>query len=122
PSRGDPGAGVPPLAAVHPAPRREALLGAELDQVAAEDLRMAGDVVDVLLLIDRCDLAAGLLDRVDDPAGGVAMAGVVRGGEPRRARPEDRDVDDAVRAHLGRNGSRPSVYACDATTWGGAES
>src|SRR5207244_3769099 len=23
---------------------------------------------------------------------------------------------------LGRNGSRPSVYACDPTTWGGAES
>ena len=60
---------------------------------------MPGDVVDVLLGVDRRDLAAELLEALDDPDGGVAVAGVVRGSEPGRARAEDGDVDDAVLAH-----------------------
>src|SRR5207248_8764622 len=87
------------FAEVHLRAPLEPLLGAGLDEVPAEDLRMPRDVVDVLLRVDGRDLAAELLDRVDDPNRGVAVAGVIRGGEPRRARPEDGDVDDAVRAH-----------------------
>src|SRR5207244_4367140 len=78
---------------------RQALLGAELDQLRAENLRVAGNVVDVLLGVDGRDLAAELLEALDDPHGGVAVAGVVRGREARGARPEDGDVDDAVSAH-----------------------
>ena len=62
----------------------QALLGAELDQLRAEDLRMARDVVDVLLGVDGGDLAAELLEALDDPNRGVAVA---RRSTRRRARP-----------------------------------
>src|SRR4029079_1241515 len=62
-------------------------------------LRVPGDVVDVLLRVDRRDLAAELLEALDDPDGRVAMARVIGGGEPDRAASEDRYVDDAVSAH-----------------------
>ena len=87
------------LAQAHLGAVLEALLGAELDEPRAEDLRMAGDVVDVLLGVDRRDLAAELLQALDDPDGRVPVAGVVRGREPDGARSEDGDVDDAVLAH-----------------------
>src|SRR2546423_5131977 len=77
----------------------EALLGAEVDERLALDLRVAGDVVDVLLRVRRRDLPADLLETLDDPDGRVPVARVVGGGEPRRARAEDRDVDDAVVRH-----------------------
>ena len=77
----------------------EPLLGAELDQLRAEDLRVAGDVVDVLLRVDRGDLAAELLEALDDSNRGIAMAGVVRSRQARRACSEDGDVGDAVIAH-----------------------
>jgi hypothetical protein len=113
PVLGDPLERLHLLAQVHRGAPLEALLGAELDEVAAEDLRVAGDVVDVLLGVDRRHLAAELLDRVDDADGRVAVAGVVRGGEPRRARAEDRDVDDAVRPHWVEMVVGPSVHlAC----------
>src|SRR4029079_12437229 len=77
----------------------ETLLGAEVDELRPLDLRVPGDVVDVLLRVDRRDLAAELLEALDDPDGRVAMARVIGGGEPDRAGSEDRYVDDAVRAH-----------------------
>src|SRR5207248_4313985 len=99
------------FAEVHLRAPLEPLLGAELDEIAPEDLRVPRDVVDVLLRVDGRDLAAELLDRVDDPNRCVAVAGVVGGGETGRPRAENRDVDDVVRAHSGRNGSRPSADA-----------
>ena len=97
----DPLEGLHLLAEVHVSAPLEALLGAELDEVAAQDLRVAGDVEDVLLGVDRRDLAPELLDRVDDSNGRVPVAGVVRSGEPSWARAENGDVDDAVRAAHG---------------------
>src|ERR671934_2024243 len=60
----------------------EPLLRAELDERLTLDLRMAGDVVDVLLRIDRRDLAADLLEAFDDANRGIAMPRVIRGREP----------------------------------------
>ena len=51
----------------------EALLDAEVDERLALDLRVAGDVVDVLLGIDGGHLAAELAEALDDPDGGVAV-------------------------------------------------
>ena len=70
----------------------EALLGAEVDERLALDLRMAGDVVDVLLGIDRRDLAAELLEAFEDADGRLAMPGVVGGREPDGPGADDRDV------------------------------
>ncbi len=79
----------------------EPLLGAHVDELLAEDLGKARDVVDVLLRIGRGHLAADLLERLDDPHGPVAVAEVVRGGEAHGARPENGHVDDAVRVSHG---------------------
>src|SRR4051812_30659152 len=62
----------------------EALLRAEIYKRLAADLRVAGDVVDVLLGIDRRDLAAQLLEALDDADRGLAMAAVVGRSEPDR--------------------------------------
>src|SRR5207302_9173153 len=51
----------------------EPLLGAEVDEGLALDLRVAGDVVDVLLGIRGRDLAADLLEALDDPHRRVAV-------------------------------------------------
>jgi hypothetical protein len=67
------------------APYWKALLDAEVDELLAEDLRVPGDVVDVLLRVGRRDLAPELLEALDDAHGRVAVAGVVGGGEPDRA-------------------------------------
>ena len=72
------------------------LVGELVDQRLAVDLGEAGDVEDVLLGIDRADLAAELLERLDDPYRRVAMPAVVRGGKTRRATPDHRDVNDLV--------------------------
>ena len=61
---------------------------------------MPGDVVDVLLRVDRGHLAADLLQALDDPDGRVPVAGVVGGRQPRGAGAEDGDVDDAVLGHF----------------------
>src|SRR5207302_4659863 len=77
----------------------EALLGTELDELLPEDLRMPGNVVDVLLGIRRRDLTAELLQALDDPDRCIAMPRVVRGGEPHGAGAENRDVNQAVSVH-----------------------
>ena len=75
------------------------MLDAKVDEVLSEDLRVPGDVVDVLLGVRRRDLAAELLQALDDPHGRVTVTGVIGGGEPNGARAENRDVDDALGAH-----------------------
>ena len=75
----------------------ETLLDAEVDERLPEDLRVPGDVVDVLLRIGRRDLPAELLEALDDANRPVAVACVVGGSKAGRPRAEDRDVDDAVR-------------------------
>jgi hypothetical protein len=77
----------------------KALLDAQVDEVLAEDLRVPGDVVDVLLRIGRRDLAAELLEALDDANGGVPVARVVRSRQSNGTCPENRDVDDALGAH-----------------------
>ena len=57
------------------------LLDHAVDVLLAVDLREPGDVEDVLLGIHRRDLAAELLEALDDAAARLAVAGVVRGGE-----------------------------------------
>ena len=75
------------LAEPHVGAVLEPLLGAEVDERLPLDPRVAGDVVDVLLGVGRGDLAADLLEALDDPHRRVAVPGVVGGGEPGRARP-----------------------------------
>ena len=83
------------------------LLDHAVDVLLAVDLREAGDVEDVLLGVDRGDLAAELLEALDDAAARLAMAGVVRGREARGPGADDRDVDHGVLTHRGQaSGSR----------------
>src|SRR4051794_15525770 len=63
----------------------EALLGPEIDELLPLDLRVPGDVVDVLLRIDGGDLPTDLLQALDNPNGRVAMTGVVGGRESGRS-------------------------------------
>src|SRR5262245_26806591 len=72
----------------------ESLLGAEVDEGLTLDLRMARDVVDVLLRVDRGDLAAELLEALEDADGRLAMAGVVGSREADGPGADDRDVVD----------------------------
>src|SRR5919109_2347335 len=74
----------------------QALLDAEVDELLAENLRVAGDVVDVLLGIDRRHLAAELSEALDDADRSVTVAGVVRDGQTHGAGPDDRDITDSV--------------------------
>ena len=87
------------LAEVDVGPELEALLDAEVDERLALDLRVPGDVVDVLLGIDGRDLAAELSEALDDPHGAVAVPAVVGRSETHRPAADDRDVDDLVLAH-----------------------
>ena len=85
----------------------QSLLDHEVDVRLTADLRAAGDVEDVLLRVDGGDLAAELLEALDDAAAGLAMAGVVGGGEARGPGADDRDVDHGVLAHRAQaRGSR----------------
>ena len=68
----------------------EALLDTEVDEGLALDLRVAGDVVDVLLRVDGSHLAAELAEALDDPDGGISMPCVVRDSEPNGAGADDR--------------------------------
>src|SRR3954451_10576781 len=86
----------------------EALFDAKVDEVLALDLRMPGDVVDVLLRVDGGDLAAELAEALDDANRGVAVARVVRGGQPYWARADHRDVADAF-AHVWLDATRGEV-------------
>ena len=62
---------------------------------------MAGDVVDVLLRVDGRDLAAELLEALEDADRRLAMAGVVGSREADGPGADDRDVVD----HAGRRAS-----------------
>ena len=74
----------------------ERLHAQHLDQVSGEHLRMAGDVEDPLLGIERGQLAAELGQRVDHPRGCLAHAGPERRAHPDRAGADHRDVADLV--------------------------
>src|SRR5215207_3376265 len=78
----------------------QSLFYAEVDELLTEDLRVARDVIDMLLGIDGRDLAAELAEALDDPDRRVSVARVVVGREPYRPRADDRDVADAL-AHSG---------------------
>src|SRR5438067_4291957 len=75
------------------------LLDQLVDQLLAVHLGEAGDVEDVLLGVDRGNLAAELLEALDDPDAGIAMAAVVGGGKAGRAAADDGDVGDLLCAH-----------------------
>ena len=68
-----------------------------LHEVLGEDLRKAGDVEDVLLGIERGQLAAGLGQRIDDLRRDAPHAGVEQAEESRGPGADDRDVADFVR-------------------------
>src|SRR5215210_383291 len=73
----------------------EALLDTEVDECLALDLRVPGDVEDVLLRIHRGDLASELLQALHDANRSIAVTGVVRRSEPDGAAADDGDVADA---------------------------
>ena len=104
----------------------EPLLRAEVDERLGPDLGMAGDVVDVLLRVDRGGLAAELAEALDDADGGVTMPRVVRRREADGACADDRDVDDVVVAHralrlpartLRRTGGLGGTLLVDGVRW-----
>src|SRR6185437_8245190 len=64
----------------------EPLLDAEVDEFLALDLGVSGDVVDVLLGIDRGHLAADLAEALHDADTRVPVARVVGGSEAHGAR------------------------------------
>jgi hypothetical protein len=76
-----------------------------IDEVAREVLGQdpgeAGDVVDVLLRVERGELAAEDLERVDELDGHLPHAGVKRGEEAGRAAADDEDVGGGGHAALG---------------------
>jgi hypothetical protein len=68
-----------------------------LDEVLRQHLRVAGDVEDPLLGIQRGELAADLRQGIDDARGRLAHAGPERGRQPDRAGADDGDVADLSR-------------------------
>src|SRR6188474_3617221 len=96
----------------------EPLLDGEVDEILPPDLRVAGDVVDVLLGIDRSDLATELTKALDDADARVTVPGVVRGREADRACADDGDVADSF-AHAcldATRGEETLVRAAGAAT------
>ena len=73
------------------------LLGQRLHEILRQHLRKAGDVEDVLLGIQRGELAAELRQRVDDLRRRSSHAGVERSEDARRAAADDRDVGEFVK-------------------------
>ena len=76
-------------------------LGREiLHQVLAENLGEAADVEDVFFGIERRDLSAHVVQRVDQPAGGPAHAGVEGGEQSSGPGADDGEVlDVSIVAH-----------------------
>ena len=70
------------------------LLAQLRDEVLGQHLRVAGDVEDPLLRIQRRQLAADLGQRVDDARGRLAHARPEGGAQAHGARADDRDVAD----------------------------
>jgi len=66
------------LGQVHRRIPAEALLGESFDEVFRENLRKTGDIEDVLLGIERGELAADLIEIVDQAMGSATHPGVKR--------------------------------------------
>jgi hypothetical protein len=81
----------------------QALLGAQLDELSCRGSSGARPRRRRASPGRRGDLAAQLLEALDDPHRGVTMAGVVRGRQTRRACSQNRDVDDAVSAQRAKS-------------------
>src|SRR3954449_9939298 len=84
-------------------------------QVLGQYLRDAGDVEDVLLRIQRCQLSAGLRKRVDDLRRHLSHTGVEQSEESGGAAANDRDVLDLLKHWLtfaaSSNGYKPLAVA-----------
>jgi hypothetical protein len=91
---------APPRLLLHQAPH----------EILRQHLRVAGDVEDVLLRVERRELAAELRQGVDDLRRRAAHAGVERGEQPGGAAADDGEVRDRVHggeANRGRAGVPP---------------
>src|SRR5688500_3348759 len=70
----------------------EPLLRQSLHEIFRQDLRKAGHVEDVFLGIERGELAADLIEIVDQAVRGAAHSRVKRREQSRRAGADDRDI------------------------------
>src|SRR5438132_4941408 len=68
------------------------LLGERLDQLLRENFRVAGDVEDVFLGVQRGQLSAELRESVHDLRGRPAHSGIKKSEEPCGSSADDRDV------------------------------
>src|SRR2546429_370927 len=70
----------------------QSLLRHPLHQVFGENLREAGNVEDVFLGVERGQLAADLIQVIDQPVGRATHAGIKRREQTRRAGADDGDI------------------------------
>src|SRR5213078_142147 len=92
-----------PLTEVYRSLPLQRLLRHAAHQVLGEDLGKSGDIEDVLLRIERRELAADLVERIDQATGGAAHPGVKGAEQSRRAGADDRDIFDVLHSP-NRNG------------------
>ena len=83
-------------------PELRGLLRQCLDEIGASDRAEASDVVDLLLGVERCDLSADLVERVDHRNRQASEAGVVGAVQPDGAAAEHSHVY-LVHAQLGHH-------------------
>src|SRR5207253_1596466 len=91
------------LTEVHRSLPLQRLLRHAAHQVLGEDLRKSGNIEDVLLRIERRELAADLVERIDQATRGAAHPGVKGAEQSRRAGADDRDIFDVLHSP-NRNG------------------
>jgi hypothetical protein len=80
------------LSQMHRRLELERLIGHALHEIFGENLGKAGHVEDVLLRVQRRELAAELIEVVDEPAGRAAHPGVERAEQPRGTGTDDGDI------------------------------
>src|SRR5438046_763526 len=96
------------LAQVDPRLPLQRLLGKAPHQVLGEDLGDARDVEDVLLGVERGQLAARLIERVDQAERGPAHPGIEARKEAGGAGADDGDIFDVL--HGGERNGRPQAW------------
>ncbi len=77
-----------------------------LDQILGEDLRKAGNIVDVLFRVDGGQCAAWFFQGVDDQGTSLAHSRIEGREQAGRASANDRDVVDIALSAVGRYGHR----------------